>query len=401
MTDNELANTKLLQCSGCGIQLQSEDPDAPGYVPASALERERPVCRRCFRIRHYGEFSRIVVPHDVYEREVSAIAKHPGLVLYVLDVFDLPGSIIPGLQNLIGASEVVAVVNKVDLLPREVHVQTLEGWILRELRSAGIRAAKVLFVSGQSGQGTDEIVRELRAARSDIAYVVGMANVGKSTLLNHLLRSQKQDERFTASRVPGTTIGMVAVRMELDTGKPMVLVDTPGLIHGDRLIDHLCGQCLKAVLPQSAIRPRIYQLDPGQTLWLGGFARFDFVSGPHQPVVCYVSNDLVVHRTKLERAEAIGTEHADDILKAPCPSCRRALGEKTSYRIRGVRQRPLAAEAGPELAIPLTGCDIVLSGLGWITLQGHNIRGHLYAPHQVKVTVRPRLVGGISRGMRT
>jgi ribosome biogenesis GTPase YqeH len=397
----QVAKDELIQCSGCGIVLQTEDPDAPGYVPESALQRERPVCRRCFRIRHYGEFSRIVVPHDVYEREVSAIARHPGLVLYVLDVFDLPGSIIPGLDKLIGPSDVVAIVNKVDLLPREVHVETLEGWILRELRSAGIRATKVLFVSAQSGRGTAQIVQELRDTKREVAYVVGMANVGKSTLLNRLLRKQKLDEQFTASRVPGTTIGMNAVQMELDGGKRMVLVDTPGLIHGDRLIDHLCGQCLKAVLPQSAIHPRIYQLDPGQTLWLGGFARFDFVSGPHQPIVCYVSNDLVVHRTKLERAEVIGSEHADDILKAPCPNCRDALGDKTLYRIRGERQRPQPSETGPEVVVPLTGCDIVLSGLGWITLQGHNIRGYLHAPRQVKVTVRPRLVGGISRGIVT
>ena len=37
-------------CEGCGVLLQTEYPEKPGYVPLTALEREHPICRRCFRI---------------------------------------------------------------------------------------------------------------------------------------------------------------------------------------------------------------------------------------------------------------------------------------------------------------------------------------------------------------
>ncbi len=211
-------------------------------------------------------------------------------------------------------------------------------------------------------------------------------------------RRLERHQPFTASRLPGTTIGMVSTRVTLPNGDKTVLVDTPGLIHGDRVIHKLCGSCLKTATPQQPIRPKIYQLDAGQSVWLGGFARFDFVSGPHQPVVFYVSNDLVMHRTKLGEAAAFGEQHADDI-EAPCPECRQSLGSLLPLSIRSSRQRPMP---GRDLSAfwkcPHTDGYIVLSGLGWMVLQGQNIRGTLWVPEDVRVTMRPRLVGHLRGG---
>ncbi len=54
--------------------------------------------------------------------------------------------------------------------------------------------------------------------------IVGRRNVGKSTLINTLVES----ERMIVSEVAGTTRDSVDVRFELD-GKSMVAIDTPGL----------------------------------------------------------------------------------------------------------------------------------------------------------------------------
>ncbi len=202
MSEHQEDRAALVRCTGCGIELQSESPDHPGYVPESALSRESPVCRRCFRIRHYGEFSRIVVPYYVYEREVSTISSHPGLVFYVIDVFDLPGSVIPGLAKLIGTSRVVAVVNKVGSAAKEVHVEALEQWIRKELLTTGVALSEVLFVSGRSGRGIRDVLETMERYRTDAVYVVGMANVGKSTMLNRLVDRLERHQPFTASRVP-------------------------------------------------------------------------------------------------------------------------------------------------------------------------------------------------------
>lgn len=54
-------------------------------------------------------------------------------------------------------------------------------------------------------------------------------------------------------------------------------------------------------LCQKEIKQRVYQLNEGQTLFFGGLARIDYISGGKRPLVCYFSNDLNIHRTKQKR----------------------------------------------------------------------------------------------------
>ena len=65
-------------------------------------------------------------------------------------------------------------------------------------------------------------------AHPDMKFVlVGRRNVGKSTLVNTLVK----DERMIVSEVAGTTRDSVDVRFEVD-GRTMVAIDTPGLRRG-------------------------------------------------------------------------------------------------------------------------------------------------------------------------
>ncbi|QQE77363.1 ribosome biogenesis GTPase YqeH [Alicyclobacillus sp. SO9] len=425
-------------CVGCGALLQTEDKDRPGYVPESALNRDLPVCRRCFRITHYGEFSRNVVPDEEYQRQVSRIKEQPGLVLYVLDVFDLSGSLVPDLQRFVSGSTVVLLVNKVDLLPAEVNYLRLTEWIERTVDKTGIHVSDVLFTSAHSDIGFYPVIDTIDESRSDRVYVVGMANVGKSSVLNRLLQHGGKGHKpvFTVSKVPGTTLGLTEFTLALPSQRDVKVTDTPGLIHSNRIGDMLCPSCLKTVVPSARIRPRVYQLNEGQTLFLGNAVRFDFEKGPSQSVLCYVSNDLVVHRTKLEKADDFMEDHADDILAVPCPSCREAVGPlqkrgvtsaRNSRRYAGVRnaglrnagygqesaresmsasvKEPVSAPAnesvkhqGAEwIQIPAGGGDITLPGLGWMTFSGEWISGTLWLPQQLVAQVRPRLVGELSR----
>ena len=38
--------------------------------------------------------------------------------------------------------------------------------------------------------------------------------------------------------------------------------------------------------------------------FFGGVARFDFIQGERSSFIAYVANDVVLHRTKLEKADA-------------------------------------------------------------------------------------------------
>lgn len=383
-------------CVGCGAQLQSLDQTAPGYVPESRVEADGVLCRRCFRIRHYGDFTPVTVSESDYQAQVAQIFDRPGLVLYVVDVFDLAGSLVPNLARFVLTSEVVVVVNKTDLLPDGVHVESLRDWISSQIELTKVPVTDLYFISAEKSEGTDDLFQLVAKQVNRPVYVVGMANTGKSTLLNAIAKFFSSDvtEPYTVSRRPGTTLKLSHLPLEGPLGQ-IDLVDTPGLIHGNRVVDKLCADCLSLVVPSTTVRPRVYQLNPEQTLFLGGIARIDFKSGVRQPIVVYVSNDLPVHRSKLERANLIATTHEDDILQVPCERCRPSFGTLTKHPVQSVRMRQSVPKG--TIAISGRGRDIVIPGLGWITLSGKPFEGDLWVPSWLDIAFRPRLIGDLSR----
>ncbi len=95
---------------------------------------------------------------------------------------------------------------------------------------------KVVYVSAQENRGKGELLDAIRErlpepVTDDVPLmdpvmklaIVGRRNVGKSTLVNTLVKA----ERMIVSEVPGTTRDSVDVQFELD-GKAFLAIDTPG-----------------------------------------------------------------------------------------------------------------------------------------------------------------------------
>jgi len=58
-------------------------------------------------------------------------------------------------------------------------------------------------------------------------------------------------------------------------------------------------------------------LNPEQTLFLGGLARFDFIQGERSSFIAYVANDVAIHRTKLTKANEFYEKHVGGLLQPP------------------------------------------------------------------------------------
>ena len=46
---------------------------------------------------------------------------------------------------------------------------------------------------------------------------------------------------------------------------------------------------------------------------------FDFIQGERSSFIAYVANDVVLHRTKLEKADAFYQKHVGGLLQPPRP----------------------------------------------------------------------------------
>ncbi|MDR1835663.1 MAG: 50S ribosome-binding GTPase, partial [Fusobacteriaceae bacterium] len=218
-------------CAGCGIPLQSTDPGKEGYIPPEkSAEGGALLCRRCFRISHYGEYLPATLTPEDYRNEVNSALDRAGVVLAVMDIVDFEGSFQEEILDILRDCDSIVIVNKVDLIIREKHPSKIADWVKRRLAAQGIAPLEIAIVSTKSGYGVSGVYKKLKTLfpGGTKAVVIGVTNTGKSSLINRITGKK----RITVSKYPGTTLrkvdGVIA-----DIG--VKIVDTPGLIPRGRI----------------------------------------------------------------------------------------------------------------------------------------------------------------------
>lgn len=366
--------TEDLYCIGCGVKIQTTDAKKIGYTPQGALEKGQETgeiyCQRCFRLRHYNEIQDVSLTDDDFLRLLNTLNQTKSLIVNVVDIFDFNGSLIPGLHRFVGDNPILLVGNKVDLLPKSTNLKKLKNWLLQQAHAAGLRPVDVLLTSAKQKNTIAELLQAVEKYRQkQDCFVVGVTNVGKSSLINAIIQQTAGlQEVITTSRFPGTTLDKIEI--PLDDGH--YLVDTPGIIHRHQMAHLLSPAELKVITPTKEIKPVVYQLTSGQTLFLGGLARFDLVTEAKMGVTLYFANSLPLHRRKTQGADEFYQQHVGQLLTPP-----------------------LEAEKLPPL-VPHTfkiteKSDIVYSGLGFITVKAP-AQVTAYAPKGIKVLVRKAII---------
>jgi hypothetical protein len=365
-----------IQCIGCGVNIQTEGKEAIGYTPTAALEKGLETgevyCQRCFRLRHYNEIQDVSLTDDDFLRLLNELGQKDALIVNVVDIFDFNGSLIPGLHRFVGDNPVLLVGNKVDILPKSLKKSKLTQWMKERAHEAGLRPVDVLLTSAKKSHELSNLLDAIEQYRENRdVYVVGVTNVGKSTLINQIIRQTAGvQELITTSRFPGTTLDKIEI--PLDDGH--FLIDTPGIIHRHQMAHYLGKKDLKIIAPHKEIKPKSYQLNPEQTLFLGGLARFDFIQGDRSSFIAYVSNDVEIHRTKLEKADAFYEKHVGGLLQPPRADEKEEFPELVRFEF-SVKEKT----------------DIVFAGLGWITVTKPCVVAG-WAPRGVDVLRRKALI---------
>jgi len=168
-----------------------------------------------------------LAPH--VERQVDTAIGMADVILFVVDARDgitaLDHEVAKRLR--MATDRVLLVANKAE--------SNRVTWNLGEMSALGY--GEPVAISAKEGLALDKL-EALIAARLPIGpttpyklpppavkvAIVGRVNVGKSSLMNALLR----EERMIVSEVPGTTRDSVDVRLEKD-GESVVLIDTAGM----------------------------------------------------------------------------------------------------------------------------------------------------------------------------
>ena len=363
-------------CIGCGATIQTTNKSGLGFTPQSALEKGLETgevyCQRCFRLRHYNEITDVQLTDDDFLKLLHEVGDSDALVVNVIDIFDFNGSVIPGLPRFVSGNDVLLVGNKKDILPKSVKPGKISQWLMERAHEEGLRPVDVVLTSAQNKHAIKEVIDKIEHYRKgrDV-YVVGVTNVGKSTLINAIIQEITGDQNvITTSRFPGTTLDKIEI--PLDDGS--YIYDTPGIIHRHQMAHYLTAKNLKYVSPKKEIKPKTYQLSPEQTLFLGGLGRFDFIAGEKQGFTAFFDNELKLHRTKLEGASVFYDRHLGTLLTPP--------NNKEKEDFPKLVQHVFTSR---------DKTDLVISGLGWIRVTG-TAKVAVWAPEGVAVVTRKAII---------
>ncbi|KAJ1732539.1 nitric oxide associated protein 1 [Coemansia biformis] len=391
-----------------GAQAESFDALVAARTRRRAEQgRDRVVCQRCHSLKNYNRLERPWKEDVVSDPRVLRFLRYkPGiLVVVVCDIFDIPGSLIPRLGEFVGERHpVILVANKADLLPRDYHKERVLMWFKRFAKSLGVNIRSIHLVSALKNLGTRDLAADITGRRKtgQDVYMVGRANVGKSELINALLRISigGSAHRVLASHVPGTTMGLYGIPLRrfvkalvpvgdaAPQDRQASLYDTPGIFGSKSIVGYLTNDELDMVVCRKRVAPFTFILGIGHSVMLGGLGRMDLVEGPERVYVT-VFSAVRPHFTRIERA--------DELVR------RLQAGEKTilrppagdGERLRWFPQQKLALEhefAG--LHRRHAALDVVFAGVGWVAVTGEFPRAKIraYSPFGAGVCVRPPML---------
>ncbi|MCD6104922.1 MAG: ribosome biogenesis GTPase YqeH [Thermosipho sp. (in: Bacteria)] len=354
-----------MKCYGCGVELQTIDPKKPGYIPEHVLETtEEPLCQRCFRIKHYGKLS-IPIEEELFLHKIDKILKDFNKVLYVIDIIDFEGTYRKEIMDSLKEKEVYFAVTKFDLMPRSLSSVEAQEWLKEMLNTD---SSHIFLTSSRNGFGLKKLEKFLKSLKEDI-LVIGITNVGKSSLISKFTNTSP-----TISPFPGTTLGLLKRKIK---NSKYHLVDTPGILTNDRIIDLLTPECQAKILNTNQLSRKTYKITQDRAILIGAFCKIEIeFEAEFLPIFqIFAPKNVKFHETKKEKADDLMIQRAGDLLIPPCEKAEMKDIEWKEERYDLTEEK-----------------ELVIFGLAFINVKRGPFKIMVKVPKNIKVVVRNRLL---------
>lgn len=314
-------------CQGCGALLQNKDINKIGYV----VNLEHEICRRCFRLKHYGDVTVIHKDEVIFKDLLQELKQVNGSLVLLIDLLNYDTRILDMMENHFKDRQIVLVITKSDLLPSTLSREKIKRMVNISLTDRKIDHVAVAVTSLKSKPSIENLKRMLSRVRGDLIFI-GMVNAGKSSLINAITDSNA----LTVSSFPHTTLKINQVEYEGRT-----LYDTPGF----KFQGYLEKLSLKAANQYAVLKPikaKTFQVSDPQTYIIAPFIILTLTPSEPLSVTFYLSETCPFHRSGKRALDYIQKHHPEMT----------ALNSEIRYN-----------------KINET-TDVVFSGIGWMSIKG-------------------------------
>ncbi len=271
-------------CIGCGVTLQCIDAYEDGYVNPNIFDNTI-MCKRCFRLKNYGEFVVANKSAVYYQRIVRDILKTNDLVIHLVDIFNMDN-----MEYIYSKvfSPSILVISKFDIYPKSVSEDKIVDYFKRKYP----KYVDVICISSEKNYNMDLLLEKIMKYKtSEDVYVLGNTNAGKSSFINKMIKDYTDKNNYiVTSYMPSTTLNVISIKINDE----LTLLDTPGLVSDGDIFTKLGEDTIKKISIKHEINPRIYQLEGVSSLILDGIGRIDVLDDSNLSI--YISNNIEIDK---------------------------------------------------------------------------------------------------------
>ena len=288
---------KDLYCPGCGALLQTENENKDGFIEKKALSRESYLCKRCYQLKHYGQFNKGKETYSTMKMVHEFVSKND----VVFFIVDLPFVITPFLKvfdELKRYNHLYLLVNRYDLYQTYISKEKAMNFVKQECKKFHL-PFKAIYLIEKNCKDLIEIIDEQYPTQN--RCFIGLENIGKSTFINQYLKGIGIENQFVVdSLYPGTTLQPLKIKIAED----QYLLDTPGIHSKTAFMHKIDLNILKWLQNDKKIIQTAYQLNANQSIHVNNFLSFHYLEGKKQGIIFYHSPRLTLTRCKLSNAES-------------------------------------------------------------------------------------------------
>ena len=255
----------MSKCVGCGINLQNNNKDNPGYVE----NLEFKYCERCFRNIHYSEIKESnlsITNEDI----IDNINNNSSLTFFIIDFLNISNNVIE-LFKMIDTPKYL-VLNKIDVLPKSINFKKI-----KELLNKVYDVSDNILFTSVNNNNLKKYFENYKTI-----YFCGLTNSGKTSLISKITGNKD----LTKSTMINTTQDYLKLNNDNN-----IIVDCPGFLIKTNQIE---GKYLKLINPSKVIKVRNYQLKERTTLNIHDLIKITFSDSNN--VSCYLSNCLIIKK---------------------------------------------------------------------------------------------------------
>ena len=279
------------KCLGCGITLQHDNPQEPGYQE----QKGQTYCQSCFKLLNYGHVETHIHPNHLPTLDQNSLVFMVSSVLHLDLLFSYP------VHRYQKHATFVYIINQIDILPKQTNLELLLKQIILKAKNEKIPFKDIILMSAKNKHDLNQLKTYILNQVQSKIYLIGVQNSGKTTLFKALTNNQEA----LAFKKAGLTIEPLVGQLEDKN-----IYDMPGLYQDGYLHHFLPYQTYKKLIPDQEIKPKIFQIKDKQTIFIEGLFSITYHGQPSS-MVYYLSRFIRFHKTNQDKVLSLWQKKED------------------------------------------------------------------------------------------